>query len=89
MDDDARRDDGPGERRRERTDSLRNDYGAYRERDADAQRRDDNVGLRVVTIPQRVVPAIEHLDDRPTEADSNDGRDAQSSRHSVRSVTCA
>lgn len=89
MDDDERRDDGAGECRRVRTDSLCDNDGANRERDADAQSRDDRVGFRVVAIPQSVVPAIEHLGNRTTEADDNDYRGAQSSGHSIRSVTCA
>jgi hypothetical protein len=40
-----------------------------REGDADAQRCDHDISLGVVAIVQGLIPAIEHLDDRPTEAD--------------------
>src|SRR6478736_4985993 len=63
MDDCARRDDTPGGCGGERPEATRDDDRPYRERDADAERRNDDVDFRVVAIFEGLIPAIEHLGD--------------------------
>ena len=74
-----RQDDTPGGRRREHANAINDDDCADRERDADAQRDHGHIRLGVATGLERLIPTIEQLRDRRTDADGEDCRDRQSS----------
>ena len=76
----TRQDDAPGGRRRERANAIDDDC-ADRECDADTQRDDGHIRLGVATSLERLIPTIEHLHDRRTDADDENCRDRQSSSH--------
>jgi hypothetical protein len=75
------RNDASSRRRRKRSDALGDDDGPDRECDANAERRDDDIRFGVVPVLQRLIPAIEHLDDRRTESHGDDRRDEESPSH--------
>jgi hypothetical protein len=57
------------------------------QRNADAESRDDHVGLSVVAVLERVIPLIKHLHHRRAEADGHDDGDGEAAHaHSRRSV---
>ncbi len=61
--------------------TRQDDACADRECDADTQRDDGHIRLGVATSLERLIPTIEQLHDRRTDADDENCRDRQSSSH--------
>lgn len=78
---DACRADPPGRCGRERAEASGDDDRAKRKRNADAQCDDSDVGFGVRTSLERLIPAIEQLDDRRAKRNGNNRRDEESPRH--------
>jgi hypothetical protein len=62
-------------------DATGDDDRTNRKCDSDAESEDNNVSLCIVAVLQRLIPAVEHLDDGRAKRDGDDDRDAESPNH--------
>ena len=72
--------------RGERANPGHHDSGTDRHGDADTERGDDDIGLGVIAILERVIPLIEQLHDRGTDANRQNCRDRETSYSHVTAV---
>lgn len=69
-----------------RTNTSDNDHRAERQCYTNAERRDDDIRFGVIAVLERLIPPIEHLDDRTAHADGQNCGDDEASDHSIGSV---